>query len=369
MQGMAGRRQTRQVGSEAFWVAPLMEWFAAHKRDMPWRGNPDPYAVWVSEIMLQQTQVATVMPYFRRFMRRFPTVRKLAEADQQEVLKAWEGLGYYTRARNLHRAAREVLREFGGRVPETSAALRSLPGIGPYTAAAIASIAFGESVPVVDGNVVRVVARLRGIQQDSTRPAVRAGMAAYLAAHLPADRAGDFNQALMELGALVCRPRDPACPACPLSPGCVARRKGWTARLPVRPTKKAVPHIEVAACVIRKGGKVLIAQRRPDQMLGGLWEFPGGKRHPGETIQDTGRREIMEELGLEIEVGREICRVNHAYSHFTMTLHALECRPLKGRPRPIDCAAVKWVPEKRLRDYPFPGADRRVLATLEAEDR
>jgi A/G-specific adenine glycosylase len=316
--------------------------------------------------MLQQTQVETATPYFRRFMRRFPSVRALARADLQAVLKAWEGLGYYARARHLHRAAREVAGARHGRLPRSAAELRTLPGIGDYTSAAIASISFGEAVPAVDGNVLRVFARFLGIADDISRPPARRKIGEHLTVNIPADVPGDFNQAAMELGALVCRPAGPRCTACPLRRWCVARRDARTADLPVRSRRGAGPHYDIAAAVIRRGNKVLIARRRQDRMLGGLWEFPGGKRHPGETLAETARRELIEETGLEISVGALLCETRHAYTHFSITLYAFDCRPIRGRARPLDADELRWVPVERLRDYPFPAADREIIDLLTA---
>jgi A/G-specific adenine glycosylase len=343
----------------------LLRWFDRARRPMPWRDDPEPYKVWISEIMLQQTQVATVTPYFERFMARFPSVADLASADLQDVLKIWQGLGYYSRARNLHQAAVRVIEERDGLLPRLSSEWQALPGIGPYAAGAIASISFGEVVPAVDGNVVRVFARLLGIRKDSTLPAVRRELTAEVTRCIAPRRAGAFNQALMELGALVCKPRNPTCQSCPLQRWCVAHAKGLTATLPVRPTRKPVPHVDVAACVIRRGPRILIARRRPDQMLGGLWEFPGGKQEPGETLEQTAVREIDEEIGIQIRVRRKLGAIPHAFSHFKMTLHVFACTPVKGRARAVTVDAVKWVALPELRNYPFPAADQKIITWLE----
>jgi A/G-specific adenine glycosylase len=313
--------------------------------------------------MLQQTRVDTVVPYFRRFMRAFPSLRALAEAELESVLKAWEGLGYYSRARNLHKAARIVVKD-NGRLPRTATALASLPGVGSYTAAAIASIAFSEPVPAVDGNVLRVFARVWTLEEDIRRPAVRAAISRRLAPAIAGCNPGEFNQATMELGALVCLPRRPRCASCPLKRSCVALRTGRVEELPVRSSRGTVPHYDIGVALIRKRGKVLIARRREDQMLGGLWEFPGGKQKRGESLQETTRREIAEELGIRIDVGAGFCTVKHAYSHFKVTLHVFECRHRSGRARPLECDAVKWVTAEELADYPFPASDRRIIALL-----
>ena len=308
----------------------LLRWYARAGRDLPFRRTRDPYAIWISEIMLQQTRVETVLPYYRRFLRRFPNVRTLARTKLDDVLKLWEGLGYYARARNLHRAARQILDHHAGRFPTDLAAIRSLRGVGPYTAGAIASIAFGLDQPALDGNVRRVLIRLACL----TAPTIDNGRLWELAASLlPAGRAGDFNQALMDLGATVCLPRQPRCPDCPLRANCKARQKGLQDRLPRKKPRKPLPHYDVVAAVILKRGRVLISRRKPEALLGGLWEFPGGKVQPRETHAAALRRELREELGIEISVGEPLAVVRHAYSHFRITLRAFLCRHLRLRPR------------------------------------
>ncbi|NQU38986.1 MAG: A/G-specific adenine glycosylase [Lentisphaerae bacterium] len=343
----------------------LLRWFDRSRRAMPWRDDPQPYKVWISEVMLQQTQVATVRPYFNRFLDRFPDVAALASADLQDVLTIWQGLGYYSRARSLHRAARHLMTERNGELPRRAEEWEQLPGIGPYAAGAIVSISFGDVVPAVDGNVIRVFTRLLGIRADSTTPTVRRELTDCVAGLIAPRRAGDFNQAVMELGALVCKPRNPACEACPLQRWCVAHAKGLTAAIPHRPRRKPVPHMDVAACVIRRGPKILIARRRPDQMLGGLWEFPGGKQEPGETLEQTAGREIDEEIGITIRVRSKLGAIPHAFSHFKMTLHVFDCTPVRGRARAVTVDAIRWVTVSELRDYPFPAADLKIVEWLE----
>ena len=350
------------------WVRSLLKWYGAQKRVLPWRDRPTPYAVWVSEIMLQQTQVATALPFYARFMSAFPSVEHLASADQGAVLKAWEGLGYYSRARNLHRAAREVVASRGGELPVDAAGWRTLPGVGPYTAAAIASICFDEPAPCVDGNVLRVFTRFWGIVDDVRRAKVRGEIEERLRPHIRGVCPGDFNQAAMELGALVCRPTGPRCPSCPLRRQCNALRTGRVGDIPFRSPRAPVPHYDVAAAVVRRNGRVLIARRRADQMLGGLWEFPGGKRERGERLMATVRRELMEETGLDIEVGPLLCRVKHAYSHFRITMRVYDCRAPRGTARAVTVDAVKWVPVSRLRDYAFSAADIHVIERLEGRE-
>lgn len=341
-------------------AARLLAWYAHHRREMPWRDHPDPYAVWVSEIMLQQTQVATVRPYFRRWMARFPTIERLATADEQEVLRLWEGLGYYRRARALHRAAREVVARFGGRLPADPAALQTLPGIGKYTAHAIASLAFGQDVPAVDGNVKRVLARVFALEAPVDTAAGERLVWQKAAEHLPPGKAAAYNQALMDLGATVCTSRAPRCARCPLEEMCAARRSGNPEGFPRLTHRRRPPHYTVVAAVIHREGKVLLAQRPPDGLLGGLWEFPGGKVEHGETLEEALRREIAEELGCEIAIEAPFGTYRHAYTHFRVTLHAFLCRLQAGEPRPVVPQAVRWASADELAAFPMGKIDRRI---------
>ena len=344
----------------------LLSWYDHHRRDLPWRDQPDPYRVWVSEVMLQQTQVTTVVPYYERFLQRFPALAALAAASLDDVLKAWEGLGYYARARNLHAAARLLVADYEGQLPDSYTELRQLPGFGDYTAGALASIAFGERVPAVDGNVKRVLARLFAVQDDVTRSATTRRLRAIAADLVPPDRPGEFNQALMELGATLCTPTSPRCLLCPLNAGCDGLAQGIHESLPVRAPRRERPHYDVTAAVIHHDdGRLLIAQRKTEAMLGGLWEFPGGKCQPGETLPDCLRREIREELGLEIEVGRHLTTIEHGYTHFRISLHVFECRHLDGEPRALDCAAWRWVGLADLADFAFPVTDQKIIHLLE----
>ncbi len=354
-------------------AAPLLAWWDGGHDGLPWRETDDPYAIWVSEVMLQQTQVATVGPYYERWLARFPTVEALAAAPLDAVLKVWEGLGYYARARNLHRAARLIVAQWEGQLPSDPRSLQRLPGIGRYTAGAIASIAFGRRVPVLDGNVIRVLARLIDLDEDVTGSATRKRLWALAESAVPAARPGDYNQALMELGRKVCRPAragspgssHPHCHACPLGTICQARAAGTQLERPVRPARKRLPHYQVTAGVIwRDGDQMLIAQRPVDDMLGGLWEFPGGKQKGQEPLPDCLKREIREELGIEIEVGEPLLTIRHAYTHFRITLHVFQCRYVSGRPEAIEVADFAWVTHDQLGRYPFPVTDQQIIAAL-----
>jgi A/G-specific adenine glycosylase len=343
----------------------LLTWFSCNARDLPWRRQRTPYRIWVSEVMLQQTQVDTVIPYYGRFLDQFPNVEALADAPLEEVLSVWEGLGYYARARRLHQAARQLVRSNAGQLPERFDQLEALPGVGPYTAGAIASIAFGETVPAVDGNARRVLCRLFGIRDDVTRSATKRKVRGLAADLLPEGQAGPFNEALIELGATVCTPRSPSCGCCPLRELCRAYAAGEQEALPVRRPRRSTPHYDVAAAVTVHGdGAVLVAQRNVEDMLGGLWEFPGGKCEDGESLPECLAREMCEELDVTVDVGRQLTVVEHAYTHFRITLHAFWCRLSDGEPRCLDCAAVRWALPEELDDLPMSVADRKVAQAL-----
>jgi A/G-specific adenine glycosylase len=346
----------------------ILKWYGRHKRRLPWRDHPDPYAVWVSEIMLQQTRVEAVMPYFERWMERFPSVLELAAASEQDVLALWEGLGYYSRARNLHKAAKVVAQEYGGELPREPSALRKLPGIGRYTAGAIASMAFGLDVPTLDGNLRRVLARVFDVGQPADSPSGEKLLWELAEAHLPKGRAGDYNQALMDLGAAVCLPRNPACLLCPVNAICRARALGLQDQRPVLRPRPEVPHYTVTAAVLRRDGKVLLAKRPSRGLLGGMWEFPGGKVEAGESLEAALGREIREELGTQARVGEPFGVYRHAYTHFRITLHAFLCDLDGGLPRPLQATELAWVPPADLGAYPMGKVDRLIARRL-ADDQ
>jgi A/G-specific adenine glycosylase len=340
----------------------LPAWFRRVRRELPWRGREDPYAIWVSEVMLQQTRAATVARYFEPFLERFPDAATLAAASLDDVLKAWEGMGYYGRARNLHRAAGVVVERFGGRLPSDPAELRRLPGVGAYTAGAVASIAFGLDEPVLDGNVTRVLCRVHLIRRPPAEPQIQRRLWRLARKLTPPGQAARMNQALMDLGATVCLPRGPACGQCPIEGVCRARAAGAEERLPARAPRRPTPHQTVAVGIVRRGGRILIGRRRPEGLLGGLWELPGGKRAGREPLAETARREIREETGVDVRLAGQLVVVRHAYTHFRVTIHAFLCDYVAGRARPIECDAVRWVRPAELADYAFPTATRKIIA-------
>ena len=338
-------------------ASALLAWYRVHKRDLPWRGQ-SAYAVWVSEIMLQQTQVATVIPFFLRFLERFPTLQALAEASIEDVLRYWAGLGYYARARNLHRAAQMVVADHGGRVPDTPDVIATLPGIGRYTAGAILSIAYNAPSPLVDANVIRVLSRVFGLRGDPKSSANQTALWSLATQLVEAARQspGDFNQGLMELGALVCEPSDPKCEQCPLLAVCVAGNSPDPGAFPeFGPNRASVAVTHSSAIVRSAAGDVLIIRRPLHGLWGGLWEFPRVVCASGETPQEGAIRAAREVAGLEVEVGVKIGKVKHGVTHHRITLYGFEAVPCSpdAAPSPLACDAARWETLDALDHYPF----------------
>jgi A/G-specific adenine glycosylase len=342
----------------------LLDWYTTHRRRLPWRATSDPYAIWVSEVMLQQTQVATAIPYYLRFMDRFPTPAHLAAADIQAVLKLWEGLGYYSRARNLHRAAGMVASRFNGRVPDDPEEFQSLPGVGDYIAAAVLSIAFGRVLPVVDGNVKRVLSRLLEIDTPVNQSGAHKVFKVPAMDFICPKRPADFNQAIMELGALVCRPKNPDCVTCPLADLCRANRHNTTTEYPKRNPSRKVPHRHMAISVILKRGKMLAVQRPAEGLLGGLWEFPAVPVDRDQFNEQELESMIAAETGLKIAVNRRLTRIRHAYTHFTLSGDVYLCRHVAGRVRLKNAQDHRWVTLRSLTRLPLHKANHKFLDAL-----
>jgi len=343
----------------------LLRWYRANQRDLPWRRTRDPYAIWISETMLQQTRVEAVIPYYERFLDRFPDVAALADADADDVLGAWAGLGYYSRARNLQAAARQVAQSHGGRLPDDVDALRALPGIGRYTAGALASIAFDRPEPIVDGNVARVLSRLLGIREDIKSPAVVRRLWDEAAALAKGPSPGDLNQALMELGATVCVPGEPRCPRCPLRRQCDAQRAGDAAALPVQTKKPPVKSVAAAAAWLPRRGKVLAVRRPPQGLLGGMWELPGGELEAREEPAAGLHRALRERVGLRVRSAEYVGRVDHLFTHRRLRLHLFRCDAPEGRTRLAGFDAHRWLSPKALATLPHAATMRKALALFD----
>ncbi|MBA4157248.1 MAG: A/G-specific adenine glycosylase [Gemmatimonadetes bacterium] len=341
--------------------AALLAWYDAHRRDLPWRAaaaeTPDPYRVWLSEVMLQQTRVETVRPYYERWLERFPTLESLAEAPRDEVMKAWEGLGYYSRARNFHRAVREVAESYGGTVPSEPEAFRALPGVGRYTAGAVMSIAYGREAPLVDGNVRRVFARW--MDAPDPRDAELWSLAGAL---VPGPRPGDLNQALMELGATVCTPRSPRCGACPVAQWCAARAAGTQEQRPARRVAKPLPHEDTAVAVVRHASRLLLVRRRPGVRLGGMWGFPGAVRRPDEAVGAAAARAVHEGVGLDVQTMDPLGVVEHTFTHVRVTYRAIWCEVQGGEPAALGYDAWVWAARDELDRYALPSAQKKLAA-------
>ncbi len=342
----------------------LLKWFNQHQRRMPWRGIDDPYRIWVSEVMLQQTQVKKVVAYYERFIERFPDIQHLADASLQDVLKVWEGLGYYARARNLHKAAKIVVNELNGKVPSDYQTFRKLPGVGDYSVAAVHSIAFNAPLAAVDGNIKRVLARLflmnTPINDASSSKLFQQKADTLLERKEP----GLFNQAMMELGAMVCRPQSPTCLVCPVNIYCEAFRTARQDEFPRRTKKEKVPEHKMVAGVIYKDTKVLIVQRPLDGLLGGLWEFPNGRIVEDETTEQACSRYITEVVNLSVTEIKYLTRIRHAFTHFKIVLDVFQCVYNSGEVilnGPID---AKWVKLTELQDFPLPRATHKFLDKL-----
>jgi len=334
----------------------LLRWFERNARDLPWRKIQDSYAIWISEIMLQQTQVPTVIPYYQKFLKSFPTVQHLAKANLSRVLKVWEGLGYYSRARNLHRASKIVLNHFHGKIPDNLKGLLSLPGIGRSTAGAILSFAYNEDTPILDGNAKRVLSRLFAISGSKTKAEkILWRTSEYL---IPKGHSNPFNQALMDLGSMVCTPKDPQCPLCPLSYLCKAKASGTPERYPSKVARKRIPQITAVSAVIQRGGRVLLNRRPPRGLLGGLWEFPNwkieGKQRSRSRLKLRLRNFVKKETGISVEIKESIGTFKQTFTHFKLTLDAYYCEAVRVNRK------GRWVPTRSLHVLAMSRIHRRI---------
>jgi A/G-specific adenine glycosylase len=347
------------------WLAPrLLDWFRQHRRDLPWRRDRDAYRIWVSEVMLQQTQVATVVPYFERFLLRFPTLADLARADEQEVLRLWEGLGYYRRARDLHRAAGLILARHEGRFPADPADLAGLPGLGEYTRNAVLSQAFDLRLPILEANSQRVLSRLLGREEDPRQGPARRQLWRAAAQLLPRRDVGEFNQALMELGALVCTVTGPTCDGCPVAARCLARQQGRQEQIPARTPPPATTFVRESAVVIRREGRVLLLQRPASGRWANLWEFPHGPLAEGESHEEAAARLLRELTGLEVVLGAELVTIKHGITRYQITLVCFEAAYVAGEFRENFYVRGEWVEPAALAGYPVSSPQRRLARVV-----
>jgi A/G-specific adenine glycosylase len=342
----------------ALWMEKLLYWYEEEKRDLPWRNSRAPYAIWISEIMLQQTRVETVQDYYRRWMTRFPDIRSLAEADLDTVLKMWEGLGYYSRARNLHKAARLIADEMGGNFPTSHKQILALPGIGPYTAGAVASIAFGQPTPAVDGNVLRVMSRIFALPEiDQT--SVQSAIKQKVADHFPPGREGDYTQALMELGALICVPRRPQCELCPLTGQCQAYAQNTQNLWPIIREKKPLKEIKRLVAVIRRENEILMHRRPATGLLAGLWEFPGVEG----SLKKELASKFADEYGLQLKVGKHLVDASHVFTHLEWKMKAYQATLENDVALGIH-TDFKWVRQGELDHLAIPTAFQKIKQVL-----
>lgn len=342
----------------------LLLWYQRYARDLPWRKTDDPYRIWISEVMLQQTRVETVIPYYKKWIAVFPDLLTLNASSEKEVLRVWEGLGYYRRVYNVLKTADIIISEFKGEFPKSVKALKKLPGIGDYIAGALASIAFGKDEIALDGNGLRVLSRMIEFEYPVNELKHKAELGVFMRELLPEGSASQFNQAIMDLGSLICKPKKPHCGNCPIKSECCAFKHNSQEFYPKRKKRKSSPHYEVVAAVIQKGEKVLIDKRRAKGLLGGLWEFPGGKVEAGETHHAALKREISEELGVDIFITSGFGEYKHAYTHFKITVFVFKGKIIKGVPAALAADEIKWVAINDLEQYPMGKVDRLISLSL-----
>jgi len=348
----------------------LLTWFDRHRRDLPWRHNRDPYRIWISEVMLQQTTVAAVVPYFHRFLKAFPTVRHLARADEQEVLHLWQGLGYYRRARHLHQAAKMIVNDWHGQFPDDPSRWQQLPGVGRYIMGAVLSQAFDRRLPIIEANSIRVLSRWFGQRGDPKSSAMQKWLWTTAEDVLPKKRIGDFNQAVMEIGALVCTPTAPKCVQCPIKSDCAANQQGRPLDFPTPAKPPAITHLQEVAVVVRHKGNVLIAQRLPNEKRwASMWEFPQTPVVGAITSELAAQNWLKRSLNSSVRLGPEITSIRYAVTRFRLTLLVLEATAPRARVKCVEYADARWVPPTDLKNYPMSTAQRKVAEIVAASAR
>lgn len=362
---MGNGHETFSISMSQF-STKLQQWYQKSNRQMPWRGETDIYKIWLSEVMLQQTQIKTVIPYYLKWLEKFPSTREVAQASEHDVLKYWEGLGYYSRVRNFRRANMVIHNKYLGIIPTTYEEFVSLPGVGDYIASAVLSIACNMSLPVIDANVKRVMSRVLCINQTQSQGIQ--SIKCFLNEHIPKKSPGNFNQALMDLGRYVCTPKSPQCNACPINPSCKSFGDNIVDKYPVLVKKQNIPHYNVGVGVIWNNDKIFVNKRKSNGHLGGLWEFPGGKVKNKESIESCIKREIDEELNLNVNIGSKIATIKHSYSHFSITLSAFNCKIEQKNVSPKLKEEWKWISPNELQMLAFPKANHKLFPYLTKEN-
>jgi A/G-specific adenine glycosylase len=342
----------------------ILRWFNINQRKLPWRATKNPYHIWVAEVMLQQTQVKKVLEYYQKFIDQFPDVQSLAKADLQQVLKAWEGMGYYARARSLHKAAQLILKEKGGIIPKTYHDFKKMPGAGEYITAAVLSQAFNALHTVVDGNVKRVLSRVFLIDKPVNLSSSRTIFKEQADLLLDQSEPGDFNQAIMELGAIICRPKNPKCHDCPITSFCGSFKMNQQSKYPLSVKSKSIPEYHIAVGIIHKNGHILIIQRQPDGLLGGLWEFPGGRVKQGENSEQVCIRKVKEKMNLDVKVTGFLTRISHAYTHFKIIMDVFDCGFQSGKVTLNGPADFRWIAVTEVDHFPFHAANHKFIPLL-----
>ena len=342
----------------------LIRWYNNNKRLLPFRSTKDPYRIWISEIMLQQTQMKTVIPYYERWINKLPTIGSVASANIDYLLKLWEGLGYYRRCHNFYQASKIIVEDYKEVVPSDYESFRGLPGVGDYTAGAVLSISFGIPIPAIDSNVKRVMARLYGFKNFTRYN----GAIIYkvISRILKSVNPSDFNQSLMELGALICTSQFPQCFKCPLSKNCTAYQNGNPTNYPKKKVKRAIPHFNVVTAIIWRGDTFYIQKRSEDKMLGGLWEFPGGKVEKGETLELALLRELKEECNFNARILKKATSIKHRYSHYSITMHCYYCE--EKNDKVVSLTSSNWIKKNELSQYSFPKANHKIFNFLNKHD-
>jgi len=344
----------------------LAKWYKQNHRELPWRKTHHPYYIWVSEVMLQQTQVTKVTDYYPQFIKKFPNIRSLARADLTTILKEWELLGYYARARNLHKAAKILVKSFKGKIPAQYEEFKQLPGVGDYIAAAVMSIAYNLPFPVLDGNVKRVIARMFLLNTPVNKAHSIKDFREFVWMLLDRQNPGEFNQGMMELGAIICKTRHPLCRCCPVHEFCLAFQNKKVQQYPKKEKKSQIPEFHIAVGIIQKNGTILITQRKFEGLLGGLWEFPGGKIQKGESPPIACLREIEEEVNLVVEIAEHLTQMRHTYTHFKIVMDVFLCRYVSGEVQLRSAINHRWIDFSEIENYPFPGANHKFFPILKS---